>query len=887
MTRFIPVSFKLIVLLIVLAFTFYTYSQLTYQDKTVRFFTSVWQNLPQEKVYLQTDKPYYSAGEDIWFKAYLINASTHLPDTKSRFVYVELINSFDSVIQRVKIRKDSLGFSGNLKLSAETAAGDYVLRAYTFWMQNAGSDFFFNKQIKIGNSIDDRLFSAIKFGKISNGYQAVTIQLCDVNSKPIVGKLVKLTYSGAKNPYKSTLLKSNPQGELLWRIPVDSVFVDKKFITLSTDEPSLKFTKQFVVPPIADDFDVQFFPESGSLIKDNVQTIAFKAIGTNGLSVNVTGKVYDFHNSEVAELSTVYKGMGKFSVFVQSENSYYALVTNEKGVEKRFDLPKVQEQGVSLQLVNNKSKIFYDIKNQLTNLHGPLYMLVHSRGVIYAMQSIKFFNGLLSQENLPDGITSFSVVDSLGNVFCERLYFVKNKRLYNINISSDKNAYKKREEVSLNINIATEQQKPIKGDFAISITDNKFVVQDSTSTDIVSHFLLTSDIKGYVESPADFFTDNGISSNEKLDLLMLTQAWRRFDLSEYIKHKIKHPNFYLEMGQAVSGKVLNLVNKPSKNCDIIMLSSYNKSFRMASTDSLGQFLIEGVEFPDSTSIMLKARKKKSISDVEIVPDRDFFPKSKVFIPYKPSVANTKMIDYWQLSKEKYYTEGGMRVINLNELTVTANAKPTTDENLLYSGADTKISSETLDKFSGMSILNYLQMIPGVSVMGETVSIRGSSGSPLFLIDGFETENIEDISYLTTNEVEDISVFKGASAAIFGVRGGNGAIAITLKKGITVKQATPISLSVINPLGFQKPKSFYMPKYEVEEVRNATKPDLRTTIFWGDKLKIDNNGNINVQFFTADPPNNYTFVLEGITNDGQIIHKSGIIYRQETLPKLYY
>ncbi|MFZ4581826.1 MAG: TonB-dependent receptor plug domain-containing protein [Paludibacter sp.] len=853
----------------------------------MNFFTSLWKNMPQEKLYLQTDKPYYSAGEDIWFKAYVINASTHLPNTLSRYVYVELINAFDSVLIRVKIKKDSLGFSGHLKLDADIATGDYILRAYTYWMQNTATEFFFNKQIKIGNSIDDRLFSAIKFGKIINGFQPVTIQISDVNSKPIVGKIVKLSYSGSKNAIKPVMLKSNSQGELIWRIPVDSAFSNKKIITLTTDEPSLKLSKQFIVPPIADDFDMQFFPESGSLINDNVQTIAFKAIGTNGLSVNVSGKVFDSQNNQVAELNSIYKGMGKFSVFVQSGNNYYALVKNEKGVEKRFSLPKVQDQGVSLQLINNKTKILYDIKNQIVNLQNPLYLLIHSRGIVYAIQPLHYLNGQLNEDNLPAGITSFSVIDSLGNLFCERLYFVKNKQLYNINISSDKKTYKKREKVSFNINIYLEQQKPKSGDFALSVTDNKLVVHDSTATNILTHFLLTSDIKGYVEDPADFFTNNGISSIEKLDLLMLTQAWRRFDLSDYLKRKIKRPNFYLEMGQAVSGKVLNLANKPSKNCDIIMLSSYNKSFRMASTDSLGQFLIEGIEFPDSTSIMLKARKKKSITDVEIIPDRDVFPKSNVFIPYKPNVTDNKLIDYWKLSKEKYYTEGGMRVINLDELTVTASAKSSTDENSLYAGADTKISSETLDKFSGMSILNYLQMVPGVSVMGESVSIRGSSGSPLFLIDGFETENMEDITYLTTNEVEDISVFKGASAAIFGVRGGNGAIAITLKKGITVKYSTPISLSVINPLGFQKPKSFYMPKYDVEEVRNSTKPDLRTTIFWGDNLKIDENGNINVQFFTADPPNNYTFVLEGVTDNGLIIHKSGIIYREETLPKPHY
>ena len=35
-----------------------------------QFFNQV-VNSTQEKVYLQTDKPYYSAGEEIWFKSYL------------------------------------------------------------------------------------------------------------------------------------------------------------------------------------------------------------------------------------------------------------------------------------------------------------------------------------------------------------------------------------------------------------------------------------------------------------------------------------------------------------------------------------------------------------------------------------------------------------------------------------------------------------------------------------------------------------------------------------------------------------------------------------------------------------------------------------------------
>jgi|GEM_PF-3502841 len=69
----------------------------------------MWKNIPQEKVYLHTDKPYYSAGEDIWFKTYLVNATTHLPYTKSRFVYVELILSI-LLFNGLKFEKIVLAF---------------------------------------------------------------------------------------------------------------------------------------------------------------------------------------------------------------------------------------------------------------------------------------------------------------------------------------------------------------------------------------------------------------------------------------------------------------------------------------------------------------------------------------------------------------------------------------------------------------------------------------------------------------------------------------------------------------------------------------------------------------------------------------------------------
>ena len=159
----------------------------------VNHFSNEIRHTVQEKVYIQTDKPYYSAGEDIWFKAYLVNAVSNVPKSLSNYLYVELIDNSDSVLSRVKIRKDSLGFSGSIHLKPETPIGNYVLRAYTFWMQNASSDFFFKKNIYIGNSIDDRVSCQINYGTPVNTKIPVHLTFTNTYNTPIKGKRVMIS----------------------------------------------------------------------------------------------------------------------------------------------------------------------------------------------------------------------------------------------------------------------------------------------------------------------------------------------------------------------------------------------------------------------------------------------------------------------------------------------------------------------------------------------------------------------------------------------------------------------------------------------------------------------------------------------------------------------
>jgi len=148
-----------------------------------------------------------------------------------------------------------------------------------------------------------------------------------------------------------------------------------------------------------------------------------------------------------------------------------------------------------------------------------------------------------------------------------------------------------------------------------------------------------------------------------------------------------------------------------------------------------------------------------------------------------------------------------------------------------------------------------------------------------LIENMETNDATELTYLTSNDVENILVFKGLSAAIFGSRGANGVIAVSLRKGAHIKSSKQFSLACVYPLGYQKPSQFYVPKYEVDSIYRDSKPDLRTTVYWNPSLTSDRPGHITARFPTADRENDYTVTLEGVLNDGEICRFTGNLRRK--------
>ena len=306
---------------------------------------------PQEKIYLHTDKPTYSAGENIWFRAYCVDASYHIPTQLSKFIYLELINRQDSILKRIQIKQTDSCFYGNLTIPSTTPPGEYCLRVFTNWMQNNEEDFFFKKNIQIVSTVNEVNIHTAS-SRQDNAIRT-TLTLIDNAGKPYVHQRLKITTYRHKLAVNKTTLKTDEQGSATLQYPV-SDSIDRIQVAFPTDLP-FAFSREIPLLNLSDDFDFQFFPEGGNLLAGTTQTVAFKALDANGRSIAAEGKIYNSKEQEVVSFSTFHRGMGTLELTTQPGERYYALVHTATNREKRVDLQIPQAEDPCCQKRNSFS----------------------------------------------------------------------------------------------------------------------------------------------------------------------------------------------------------------------------------------------------------------------------------------------------------------------------------------------------------------------------------------------------------------------------------------------------------------------------------------------------------------------------------------------------
>jgi len=868
---------------------------------------------PQEKIYLQTDKPYYITGEKIFFRAFLIDAFSNRQDTLSRYVYVELINSMDSVVNRVKIRKDSVNlFYGAILLPEDLPQGVYKIRAYTRYMQNQGESAFFSKQVRISDPqiLSIQLQTDFQFSK--DGTINASLRFVDAKTQEVI-KPALVTLRLNQDPIFTR--KSDNDGWIHIRLNVlPNASARVLYVELTNDR---SIFKQYISIPYPEgDFDVSFYPEGGQLIAGQSSNVAFKAVDTHGSALDIKGEIIDSKGNTVAEFKTVHDGMGEFFIKPLPNEQYHAVVQvkniplwrgqGEENIRK-FNLPEVQTNALALKAMIRDNKLWVSISKPDSVSLPELYLLIHSRGnVVYAQAWDPVKNQIIFDASIfPSGVNHIILLTKDLQIVSERLVFILNDDNGIATFRTQQGSYGKREQVLSEIQLKDADQQPIAGNFSIAVTNDKEVVPDTTLS-ILSSILLSSELRGQIDNPEYYFQKGNKEAEQAADLLMKTHGWTRYAMPDVIQGKLSYPKIPFEQSQEISGNVKSgVILKSAKNFKVSLLSLNQSFYDLTGTDKNGRFVFRNFEFPDSTTYVIQALNKRGggseITDLYV--NEDTFPEVHVTWIY-PIVKEDKgepvLINYVAKADLQYTYENGKRMVNLPEVEVKGVYKDKEQDKYkspIYTEPDYSISSKAIEKYGTTDIITLLYQAPGVTVNKNSIRIRGASEPPLIVIDnipynffiasssGSTTDDKEDewtadiLHSININDIGRIDVLKDlAKVALYGSMainrfGSRGVILIYTKRGESIPFSSNNTKPAI-PLGYQLPIEFYSPKYDTQEKIDDSKPDLRTTLYWKPNVITDKAGNTKLDFYTADDPGTYSVIIEGVSDEGELIHYQG-------------
>ncbi|MDR0766364.1 MAG: hypothetical protein LBF09_05455 [Odoribacteraceae bacterium] len=856
------------------------------KDVLERFMTSMY-GVPQEKMYVHTDKSVYVVGERVWWRAYLVDPRGYDWRVLSRFVYVELVDRRDSLVTRVKVgeRGDTACFHGYLPLSPSLPSGDYCLRGYSYYMQNDGEGCLFTKRLRVVNPREKSVQVEASAGETRGGKRVVSARFTDALDVPYNKAFLAYETTPKGSDFSKSAARADENGEMSIRVDTAVKYVTFHF----QDNEPLSFTRTVFLPRAGRKADVQFFPEGGTLLTGNWQRVAFKAIGEDGLPVDVEGEVYQ-DTTLIATFAPVHDGMGMFRLPVSPGHRYSVVTRLPTGEEQRQELPVPSRTGfgVTTATVDDSVLVYRVIKGDEAVFPDDLHLFVHASGHVMGIEHVsRPFKGMMDLKQFPEGIAHVTLVDGKGRVYSERLVFARSTECPRARIVPDKSVYTTRERVTLDLDLPAGEE----GSFSLAVTDDSHVLVDTLEDNILSNLLLTSEVKGHVHAPAYYFSD-APGAREALDLVMMTHGWKRFDLPTILQEKKTERPYPIERGQVVSGRVDNFWGKRSRSANIILVSTSGIT-RTGETDDKGNFSID-VAYPDSTRFVLQALSEKGRRRVVAVIDEDAFLPPRYTLPGTPRVTREQEKMLTRERELNYYYENGERVYVLNEVVVSRRKRLKYNSFYDQQARHYADSAAIAAVWSFDAVQTIQHLFPGVMLE------RDENGDEYFsyinqrmylLMNDFE-ESIDFLHMIHPEALLSISMLDGRQGTMyFGERASGGVINVSYKFGFIPSSPGRPNIVPFTLLGYQKAAEFYVPKYEVDSVRLTLEHDSRRTIYWNPAVKLSGEKREKLSFYTADTPGSYSIVLEGITSGGRIcrerhklvVKERGVTEREKKRP----
>lgn len=750
---------------------------------------------PQQKVYVQLDKTIYSAGENIWFKAYLLDAANEIPDTLSTNLYVELVNAKNIRVQTHMLRLANGVAFGDFILSDTVTEGNYLIKAYTGWMNNFDPDLIFKKNIYIRNPEDQNIISSadIRFNKKFNR------------------KRKKLT--------------------------------DQK--------------------------EIQFLPEGGEMVYDLISRVAFKAVNGSGKGIDIEGMLKDNKGKVVANLHSTHLGMGSFVFKPESGRTYEAWVKFAGSEEVKVKFPQPLDHGITLFADNLSSEKFLHLLVR-ANLPPSGDEIVRDFMVLAQSNGNLCFSGLyhfksdsfaliIPKDKFPTGICQVTIFNGRGFPVAERLVYINNNDGLNFDIRCSIDSMQNTNQVSVKFKALDKLGKAAAGNFSASFTDANLVNEISNETNILTTFWLTSDIKGMIEYPEWYFDFANPEKKAALDLLMMTQGWRRFDWKKILADQYPRIDYPEEKDIVISGRITrNFFDIPVNKAPVFLtiLTSYNDYFSTI-TDEKGVFRFTGLVYHDTMSVVVEAAKPNGKKNILILIDETKSPNASIQESGSFGQEVLTKGDNWKYKKERHVDYGvkdRQRKIDREKYApMRLYGEP---DNILYMDDIPEGYSNLFQVIQGR--------VPGVLVDGNSIIIRGvhtlfGSTDPLYLIDGLPVDPAI-FGELNPKDVEMIEFLKGSSAAIYGNRGSNGVIAAYTKRGDFMKRG----YFDFKMLAYYTAREFYSTALVSEKMdHKLQKPE---TVYWKPEIKTDSSGEGSFTFNVKEKTR-LRLILEGMSLNG--------------------
>lgn len=760
---------------------------------------------PEEKVHVHFDKPFYSPGETIWFKAYLM--AQGFPSLISTNFHAELIDNKGMVISKKVYPVYEATAAGNFELPAATKESGFVFRAYTTWMLNFDTAFLFTKPITLTNP----------------------------------------------SPVKAVAAKAATQ--------------------------------------------LRFFPEGGDLVEELESVLAFKAT-RNEVPVAVSGLIKDGSGKTITTFKSAHDGMGNILLAPLSKASYYAEWKDESGQLQKTPLPAAKAVGSLLQVKQSPGYVAFVVKRsdnvataqKKVHLVAQIQQQLVYRAVIN-LEKTAVTSGVISTDSLTTGIMQLTLFDQDWKPLAERIVFL-NKEDYEFEANINPYA-KKLGKRGKNI-IEVEVPDTFKTNLSIAITDGQIAAGDET---IVSRFLLSSDLRGYIHNASYYFSNTSDSVQQHLDLLMLTNGWRRYNWEALAAGRLPQittpaDNFLHIKGKIQGAAASELAMAPQLNL-IIQAKDSSKRMEFATVSKTGEFTTGPLVFYDTINVFYQFNNSERLNRTAtvsfgpaVLPPPSIGLDPALIAQQAATRAVTQRALFFAQKREEVLPQLNRRTKTLEEVVVQSKVKTRTEElekkyvSGLFQSGNSRSFNLIDDPFaaSAVNIFNYLQgKVAGLQINGSgtnyTVSRRGSA-TTLFL-----DEMPVQADLLAGILMSDIAFIKVIDPPFIGAAGGGagGAIAIYTKRGGDApKSSASKGLAKGQVIGYAALKEFYSPDYARAAPTDDIE-DVRSTLYWNPYILTDKTTRrVKVEFYNNDVSTSLRVVLEGMNEAGKLTRVEKLI-----------